>query len=161
MPSVHFTAQWLKSLQPPAEGQIDYFDSAGLGEGRSFGLRVSYGGKMSWFVLYRRNGKLRRLTLDTPYPRLGLKDAREAADAEKGPGRPQRDLMADFEDRLSGLGAAIGKGISVTGTFSSAAVSGLGTGGDAAERTATATEATAKNTKRLLDASVDNGLRFA
>ncbi len=86
---------------------------------------------------------------------------REAADAEKGPGRPQRDLLADFEDRLSGLGAAIGKGISVTGTFSSAAVSGLGTGGDAAERTATATEATAKNTKRLLDASVDNGLRFA
>ena len=58
----------------------------------------------------------------------------EAADAEKGPGRPQRDLMADFEDRLSGLGATIGKGISVTGTFSSAAVSGLGTGGDAAER---------------------------
>jgi len=86
---------------------------------------------------------------------------REAADAEKGPGRPQRDLMADFEDRLSGLGAAIGKGISVTGTFSSAAVSGLGTGGDAAERTASATEQTARNTKRLLDASVDNGLRFA
>jgi hypothetical protein len=86
---------------------------------------------------------------------------REAADAEKGPGRPQRDLLADFEDRLSGLGAAISKGISVTGTFSSAAVSGLGTGGDAAERTATATEATAKNTKRLLDASVDNGMRFA
>ena len=86
---------------------------------------------------------------------------REAADAEKGPGRPQRDLMADFEDRLSGLGAAIGKGISVTGTFSAAAVSGLGTGGDAAERTASATEQTARNTKRLLDASVDNGLRFA
>ena len=76
-------------------------------------------------------------------------------------GRPQRDLLADFEERLSGLGAAIGKGISVTGTFSSAAVSGLGTGGDAAERTASATEQTARNTKRLLDASVDNGLRFA
>jgi hypothetical protein len=86
---------------------------------------------------------------------------REAADAEKGPGRPQRDLLADFEDRLSGLGAAIGKGISVTGTFSAAAVSGLGTGGDAAERTASATEQTARNTKRLLDASVDNGMRFA
>jgi hypothetical protein len=44
--------------------------------------------------------------------------------------------MAEFEDRLSGLGAAIGKGISVTGTFNAAAVAGLGTGGDAAERTA-------------------------
>jgi len=86
---------------------------------------------------------------------------REAADAEKGSGRPQRDLLTDFEDRLSGLGDRIAKGISVTGTFSSAAVSGLGTGGDASERTASATEATAKNTKRLLDASVDNGLRFA
>ena len=41
------------------------------------------------------------------------------------PGRPQRDLLADFEGRLSGLGAAIGKNISVTGTFSAAAVSGL------------------------------------
>lgn len=98
MPSVHFTAQWLKSLQPPDEGQVDYFDSAGLGEGRSFGLRVSYGGKMSWFVLYRRNGKLRRLTLDTPYPRLGLKDAREAADVELhkilGGGDPARAKQA-------------------------------------------------------------------
>ena len=86
---------------------------------------------------------------------------RKAADAEKGSGRPQRDLLADVEDRLSGLGDRIAKGISVTGTFSAAAVSGLGTGGDTAERTASATEATAKNTKRLLDASADNGLRFA
>ncbi len=82
MPSVNFTAQWLKSLRPPAAGQIDYFDTAGLGEGRSFGLRASYGGKLSWFVLYRRDGKLRRLTLGVSYPRMGLKDAREAADAE-------------------------------------------------------------------------------
>lgn len=107
MPSVHFTAQWLKTLRPPESGQIDYFDTTGLGEGRSFGLRVSYGGKMSWFVLYRRNGKLRRLTLDKPYPRLGLKDAREAADAELekilgggDPAKAKRDARTapTFED---------------------------------------------------------------
>ncbi len=60
---------------------------------------------------------------------------REAADAAKGPRRTPQDLMSEFEDRLSGLGDAIGKGISVTGTFNAAGVAGLG-GGDAAERTA-------------------------
>jgi hypothetical protein len=85
---------------------------------------------------------------------------REALGDGKAP-RPQRDPLADFEDRLSGLGDRLAKSITVTGTFSAAAVSGLGTGSSTAERTATATEQTAKNTKRLLDARVDNGLRFA
>jgi len=86
---------------------------------------------------------------------------REAAEAEKGPRRTPADLLAEFEDRLSGLGDAIAKGISVSGTFNAAAVAGLGSGSDAAERTAKATEQTAKNTKRILDARVDNGMRFA
>ena len=84
---------------------------------------------------------------------------REAADAEKGPRRSPQDLMTEFEDRLSGLGDAIGKGISVTGTFNAAGVAGLG-GGDAAERTARASEQTAKNTKRLVDAVGTGGLAF-
>ena len=84
---------------------------------------------------------------------------REAADAEKGPGRSPRDLMTEFEDRLSGLGDAIAKGISVRGTFNAAGSAGLG-GGDAAERTARATEQTAKNTKRLVDALGTGGLAF-
>lgn len=84
---------------------------------------------------------------------------REAADAEKGPRRTPQDLMTEFEDRLSGLGDAIGKGISVQGTFNAAGVAGLG-GGDAAERTARASEQTAKNTKRLVDAVGTGGLAF-
>ena len=67
--------------------------------------------------------------------------------------------MTEFEDRLSGLGDAIGKGISVQGTFNAAGVAGLG-GGDAAERTARASEQTAKNTKRLVDAVGTGGLAF-
>ncbi|MCC6425717.1 MAG: hypothetical protein IT435_02730 [Phycisphaerales bacterium] len=84
---------------------------------------------------------------------------REAADAERGPRKSPQDLMSEFEDRLSGLGDAIGKGISVTGTFNAAGVAGLG-GGDAAERTARASEQTAKNTKRLVDAVGTGGLAF-
>jgi len=89
---------------------------------------------------------------------------REAADAERGPGvggRTPRDLMADFEDRLAGLGEVIGKGISVRGTFNARAAQGLESDGGAAERTARATEQTARHTKRLADAAQSGGLSFA
>lgn len=88
---------------------------------------------------------------------------REAADAERGPagGRSPRDLMAEFEDRLAGLGEIIGKGISVRGTFNARAAQGLESDGGAAERTARATEQTAKHTKRLADAAQSGGLTFA
>lgn len=86
---------------------------------------------------------------------------REAADAERGPGRTPRDLMAEFEDRLAGLGEVIGKGISVRGTFNARAAQGLESDGGAAERTARATEQTAKHTKRLADAALSGGLTFA
>lgn len=86
---------------------------------------------------------------------------REAADAEHGPGRSPRDLMAEFEDRLAGLGDVIGKGISVRGTFNARAAQGLESDGGAAERTARATEQTAKHTKRLADAAQSGGLTFA
>ncbi len=109
-----------------------------------------------------------RAALDAAKQRLAAaiekaRQQRTVSDDEKtkGTARSPRDLLAEFEDRLSGLGAAIGKGISVSGTFSSAAVSGLGTGDEVAERTAAATEQTARNTKRLLDSGVANGLRFA
>jgi hypothetical protein len=86
---------------------------------------------------------------------------REAADAERGPGGSPRDLMAEFEDRLAGLGDVIGKGISVRGTFNARAAQGLESDGGAAERTARATEQTAKHTKRLADAAQSGGLTFA
>lgn len=50
--------------------------------------------------------------------------------------------------------------ISVTGTFNATAAWGLGTG-SAADRTAKATEETARNTKRLLDEARNNGATFS
>ena len=84
---------------------------------------------------------------------------REAADAERGPSRSPRDLVAEFDERIAGLGDLLAKGISVRGTFNAAGAAGLG-GGDAAERTARASEQTAKNTKRLVDAVGTGGLAF-
>lgn len=82
---------------------------------------------------------------------------REAAEAE-GTGIPG-DLLSRFDAQIEGLGEVLSKGISVQGTFNAAGVAGLG-GGDAAERTARASEQTAKNTKRLADAVGTGGLAF-
>ncbi|MBM3854744.1 MAG: phage tail tape measure protein, partial [Verrucomicrobia bacterium] len=86
---------------------------------------------------------------------------REAAEAEGGPGRLPGDLLSRFEDGIAGLGDLLAKGISVRGTFNAAGVVGLAAGNDAAERTARATEQTAKHTKRLADAAQSGGLTFA
>ena len=50
--------------------------------------------------------------------------------------------------------------VGVRGTFNAAAIQGLAAG-NAADRTATATEETAKNTKRLVQAAQTGGLTFA
>ena len=55
---------------------------------------------------------------------------------------------------------ARGKGASVQGTFNAAAAQGLAASAGMAERTAKATEQTAKNTKRLVDAATTGGLAF-
>jgi hypothetical protein len=87
---------------------------------------------------------------------------REAADKRGGPPRRRLgDPLEGLEDRLSGIGDALARKISVTGTFSAAAVHGLGTGNDAAERTARASEQTARHTKRLAEAAAIGGLTFA
>lgn len=85
---------------------------------------------------------------------------REAADAERGQSKSPRDLMAEFEDRLSGLGELLARGISVRGTFNARAAQGLASDSGAAERTAKATEQTAKHTRQLLDAARNGGLAF-
>ncbi len=85
---------------------------------------------------------------------------REAAESEPGvPRRKLTDPLSELEDRLAGLGDRLARKISVTGTFNPAAIAGLG-GGNVAERTARASEQTAKNTKRLVDAAVTGGLTF-
>jgi hypothetical protein len=57
---------------------MDYFDTKPPG----IGLRLSNSGRKTWFVMYRNNGRLRRLTLGT-YPALSLADARDQAIAAK------------------------------------------------------------------------------
>ena len=76
------------------------------------------------------------------------------------------DIISKARDALAGLGdigdmvqqeaAKIG----VRGTFNAAAIHGLAAG-DAADRTAKASEETAKNTKKLVQAATTGGLTFA
>jgi hypothetical protein len=77
------------------------------------------------------------------------------------PGRMPDDLMSRFEDGIASLSDLMGRQVSVRGTFNAAALSGLGAGNDAADRTAKATEQTAKNTKKVADAIANGGLTFA
>ena len=94
MPRAKLTDKYLQSSKRivPAAGQIDYWDQLTPG----FGVRVSYGGRKSFQVLARVNGKLQRFTLGS-YPRLSLADARDQAermlkDAAKGISPKDREL---------------------------------------------------------------------
>lgn len=66
--------------KPPATGQLEIWDTVLPG----FALRVSYGGKRTWFVMTRINGKQRRLRIGGA-DLMGLAEAREKA----------RDMMRD------------------------------------------------------------------
>lgn len=89
------------------------------------------------------------------------RDRREAMDDDAGPGRIGRDLIAELEDRLGGLGSSLARGPSARGTFNARAVQGLASEGTVAERTAKATEQTARHTRDLADAAKSGGLTFA
>jgi integrase len=88
-----FTDRAVAAIKPPRPPlQLDYFDATL----RGFGLRVSYGGRKTWFVMYRResDGKNRRKKIG-PYPAMPLVDAKERAGealnaAAKG-GDPAKD----------------------------------------------------------------------
>jgi hypothetical protein len=87
---------------------------------------------------------------------------RSEADAAAGEPQSSTDRLKELENKLAGAGAGLQQAVdkvSVSGTFNAAAVRGLG-GGTHAERTAKATEETAKNTKRLLDEAHHGGLQF-
>ncbi|MGH7199792.1 MAG: hypothetical protein ACREJB_04260, partial [Planctomycetaceae bacterium] len=82
---------------------------------------------------------------------------------DEGPARLKKpgDLMADLQRQLAGAGSQLGDAkVSVSGTFNAAAVRGL-SGGSAADRTARASEETAKNTKRILQEAQHGGLAFS
>ncbi len=74
MPKKRLTDRTVASLKTPARGQVDYFDD----NPRCFGVRVNAGGRKSFFVMYRFEGRLRRYTLG-PYPALKLAEARQKA----------------------------------------------------------------------------------
>jgi len=71
---VKLTNLFIESIEPPAAGQDEYWDTQVVG----LGLRVSLGGRKAWTVLYRHAGRLRRMTLG-PHPKIGLADARQLA----------------------------------------------------------------------------------
>jgi len=86
------------------------------------------------------------------------KDEAVAARSHKG---KSEDPLSDIKNKLAGIGKSLGNTLklSTTGTFSAAALSGLGTG-SVNERTAKASEQTAKNTKKLVDRSNTTGKAF-
>ena len=88
----------------------------------------------------------------------------QRAEGEEEPGSPPRtpqELLDDFQERIAGIGQTIARGVTVRGTFNASAAQGLLGSADAQERTADASEQTARNTKRLVDAARIGGLTFA
>ena len=59
MPTTTLTAASVERLKTPTAGQIEYYDR----RLPSFGVRLSYHGTKSWFVMTRLDGKLIRVTL--------------------------------------------------------------------------------------------------
>ncbi len=77
-----FTDIAIQNLKPPATGQTEFWDTSLSG----FGVRVSYGGTKSFFVMFDR----KRKSLGK-YPKVSLKDARGSArDILSDPGKVRR-----------------------------------------------------------------------
>lgn len=92
--------------------------------------------------------------------------SRKRSEAEEGDSAPAgtspSDLLNELQDKLADAGAGLQQAadkVSVSGTFNAFGVRGMG-GGSHQERTARATEETARNTKRLLDEAHHGGLQF-
>jgi integrase len=80
MPKVNLTSRFVSSTAAPASGRVEHWDTVV----RGLGLRVTSNGAKSWVVMYRHQGRKRRLTLGT-FPPLPLADARrQAAEALRG-----------------------------------------------------------------------------
>ena len=70
--STNLGGRFAYDLEPPQSGQVDYFDTELTG----LGLRVSAGSTKTCFMMYRHDGRRRRLT-------LGSSEVLEAAKARK------------------------------------------------------------------------------
>ena len=81
MPKLKLTEAAVERLKAPPGERTEYFDATLPG----FGLRVAGPtprvpeGRKSWVVFYRLAGQQKRLTLEPPFPRLGLGAARKLA----------------------------------------------------------------------------------
>ena len=90
MPSLRLTPRGIKAIKPPKAGRVEYWDTVITG----LGLRVSETGRKSWVVLYRNQGRLRRMTLGT-YPAKSLSAAREEAGDILGQASKGKDPAAE------------------------------------------------------------------
>ncbi|NIA06902.1 MAG: phage tail tape measure protein [Actinobacteria bacterium] len=91
-----------------------------------------------------------------------IKEARQKREAKDADGPGQLEGPDALLDKLKGLGDTIAQQVQkvgVSGTFNASSLLGL-QAGDAADRTAKATEDTAKNTKRLVQKAQAGGLTF-
>ncbi len=98
MPRKKLTDRTVAGLKAPAAGQVDYFDD----NPRSFGLRISAGGRKAFFVMYRFDRRLRRYTLG-PYPALRLAEARKKAKDALHAVAHDRDPAAESASRRSAI----------------------------------------------------------
>ena len=71
MSAKKLTAQAVENAEIPAKGRSETWDTFV----RGLGLRVTDRGSKSWVVMYRVNGRQRRLTLGS-YPALKLADGK-------------------------------------------------------------------------------------
>jgi integrase len=83
------TAASVDRIKPPSSGQIEYFDQLLP----SFGLRISYRGTKSWFLMTRIHGKLKRRTFGK-HPAMSLADARETARHAINAAQLGQDILA-------------------------------------------------------------------
>lgn len=74
MARMNFTETVVADAKAPPGGRAEFWDT----ELSGFGLRVSDGGRKSWQLMYRIQGRKRRMTLGG-YPALSLELARDAA----------------------------------------------------------------------------------
>ncbi len=76
MPTIALTDRVVANAKPPKSGRVELWDA----ELPGFGLRISSAGRRSWQVMYRVDGRKRRLSLGI-FPALPLKLARDTARA--------------------------------------------------------------------------------